>query len=52
MNKLTRNQIIARLAGLERYLNQDWSPFQSFTERMIHRIEYDKLLAQLKEAHD
>lgn len=45
---MNKQYIKVRLIALENYLNQNWNGLSDhFTERLIARAEYDKLIKQL-----
>lgn len=45
---MNKKDIRDRLAEIERYLNKRWKGMSDhFTERLLARAEYDKLLKQL-----
>ena len=47
---MNKEYIKSRLIVLENYLNQNWNGLSDhFTERLIARAEYDKLIKQYNE---
>ncbi len=49
---MDEEEIKTRLADLENYLNQRWQGLSdNFIDRLLAKIEHEKLSAKLKELH-